>query len=135
MEIMMSMRNMEGMSLRRERLNQAMQEGVMADMVATVEDMEEVMVVDIVEDMVVTMAKDLLNLDMDMVGGLGHTVAMVVDVEVMVEDLLHMVAMEVAMEDMVEVIMERERLDMGAMEADMVEAMDLAMEAMVEAIL
>eukprot|EP00091_Calanus_sinicus_P011618 TRINITY_DN2621_c0_g1_i3.p2 TRINITY_DN2621_c0_g1~~TRINITY_DN2621_c0_g1_i3.p2 ORF type:complete len:129 (+),score=52.80 TRINITY_DN2621_c0_g1_i3:100-486(+) len=121
MEIMMSMRNMEGMSLRRERLNQAMQEGVMADMVATVEDMEEVMVVDIVEDMVVTMAKDLLNLDMDMVGGLGHTVAMVVDVEVMVEDLLHMVAMEVAMEDMVEVIMERERLDMVvAMEGDMV---------------
>merc|ERR1719341_2388670 len=109
--------------------------------------MEEVMVVVTVEDMVVTMAKDQLNLDMDMVGVLGHMVAIVVDVEVTVEDLFHMVGMEEAMVedmeggmgDMVEVIMERERLDMVAMEVamevEMVVVMDLAMEAMVEAIL
>ena len=75
------------------------------------------MLVDMVEDMVgmvvVTMAKDLLNLVMDMVEALDHMVAMEVDMELMVGGLVHMVAIE----------------------EDMVEVMDLAMEAIMEAIL
>ena len=99
---------------------------------------------------VVTMAKDLLSLVMDMVGMEEAMVHMVVDMEedmeaiaVMVEDME--VGMEVTEEDPVEVTMEKGllNLDMVAMEAamegDMVEGMDLVMvgmvEAMVEAIL
>merc|ERR1711892_1191433 len=125
------MRNMEGMSLRREKLNQDMQAEVMEeDMVATAEDM-----VDMVDIVAVTMVKDLPNQDMVMVviaDVLFHMVDMVVDVdmEVMVEAIAHMVVvMEVGMVDMVEVTMERERLDMVAMEVDMVEVM---VEVMVE---
>merc|ERR1711892_714324 len=81
-------------------------------------------------DMVaVIMVKDLLNQDMAMVAivdVLFHMVDMVVDVDmvVTVEAIAHMVvAMEVGMVDMVEVTMERGRLDMVAMEGDMVEVM------------
>merc|ERR1711892_1392117 len=99
MEIMsmMSMRNMEGMSLRREKLNQDMQAEVMEeDMVATVEAMAGVTAEDM-EDMVgVTMAKDLLSLVMVMVAMVDVLVLMVdmavdVDMVVMVEDIVHMV--------------------------------------------
>ena len=145
----MSMRNMEGIIFRGERQNQGIMV-VMEDMVATLLDMEEGMVEDMVEDMVcmavVTMAKDLMSLVMDMVGMEEVMVHMGVDmeedveaIEVIVEDL------EVMEEDKVELTMEKGllNLDMVAMEAamegDMVEGMDLVMvgmvEAMVEAIL
>merc|ERR1711892_1604904 len=117
MEIMsmMSMRNMEGMSLRREKLNQDMQAEVMEeDMVATVEAMAGVTAEDM-EDMVgVTMAKDLLSLVMVMVAMVNVLVLMVdmavdVDMVVMVEAIVHMVVvMEEDVADMVEVTMERE---------------------------
>ena len=108
------------------------------------------MVEDMVEDMVgmvvVTMAKDLLSLVMDMVGMEEVMVHMGVDmeedveaIEVIVEDL------EVMEEDKVELTMEKGllNLDMLAMEAameeDIVEGMDQfivgMVEAMVEAIL
>merc|ERR1712106_831735 len=126
----MSTRTMEGMSLRREKLNQDMQAEVMEeDMVATVEAMAEVTAVDMVAMVGVTMAKDLLNQDMVMVAMvdvLAHMGDMVLDVDmvVMVEAIVHMVVvMEVGMVDMVGVTMERERLDMVAMEVDMVEVM------------
>merc|ERR1712106_1257829 len=104
----MSTRNMVGMSLRREKLNQDMQAEVMEeDMVAIAAVMAEVTA----EDMVaLTMAKDLLSLDMDM-GAMVDVLLLMVDmVVVMEEDVV----------DMVEVAMERERLDMAAMEVDMV---------------
>merc|ERR1711892_969508 len=141
MEIMsmMSMRNMEGMSLRREKLSQDMQVEVMGeDMVVIAEAMAEVTAEDM-EDMVgVTMAKDLLSLVMDMGAMVGVLVPMVdmavdVDMVVMVEAIVHMVLdMEEDVADMVEVTMERERLDMVAMEVDMGE---VTVVVMVEAIL
>merc|ERR1712128_237849 len=89
-----------------------------------------------VDTVAVTMVKDLLNQDMAvMVDVLFHMVDMVVDVDmvVIVEAIAHMVvAMEVGMVDMVEVTMERERLDMVAMEGVMVEVM---VEVMAEATL
>merc|ERR1711892_1645970 len=109
MEIMtmMSMRNMVGMSLRREKLSQDMQAEVMA--VVTAEDMGDMVAV--------IMVKDLLNQDMAMAVkvDMGDMVVDVVMV-VMVEAIAHMVVgMEVGMVDMVEVTMERERLDMEVM--------------------
>merc|ERR1712128_181846 len=136
---MMNMRNMVGMSLRREKLNQDMQAEVMEeDIVATAEAMAVVTAEDMVDMVAVTMVKDLLNQDMAIVAivdVLFHMVDMVVDVDmvVMVEAIAHMVvAMEVGMVDMVEVIMERERLDMVAMEGVMVGVM---VEVMAEAIM
>merc|ERR1712106_841629 len=86
------------------------------------------------EDMVgVTMAKDLLSLDMVMVAMvdvLAHMVDMAVDVDmvVMVEAIVHMVVvMEEDVADMVEVTMERERLDTVVMEVVMVEVMVVVM--------
>merc|ERR1711892_257019 len=99
--IMMSMRNMECLSLRREKLNQDMQAEVM--------EQDMVVIVDV----------------------LAHMVDMVVAVD-MVATALMVVAMEGGMVDMVEVTMERERLDMVAMEVVTVEVM---VEAMVEATL
>merc|ERR1712106_1104184 len=141
MEIMtmMSMRNMVGMSLRREKLNQDMQAEVMEeDIVATAEAIVVVTAEDMVDTVAVTMVKDLLNQDTVMVvivDVLAHMVDMVVDVDmvVIVEAIAHMVvAMEVGMVDMVEVTMERERLDMVAMEGVMGEVM---VEVMAEATL
>merc|ERR1712106_723440 len=126
MEIMtmMSMRNMVGLSLRREKLNQDMPAEAMVVVTAEV----------MVDTVAVTMVKDLLNQDMAViVDVLFHMVDMVVDVDmvVIVEAIAHMVvAMEVGMVDMVEVTMERERLDMVAMEGVMVEVM---VEVMAEA--
>merc|ERR1712123_508281 len=105
-------------------------------MVATAE--AEVTAEDMVDIVGVTMVKDLPNQDMVMVAivdVLFHMVDMVVEVDmvVMVEAIAHMVvAMEVGMVDMVEVTMERERLDMVAMEGVMVEVM---VEVMAEATL
>merc|ERR1712123_59503 len=121
----MSMRNMVGMSLRREKLSQDMQAEVMEeDIGATAEAMVVVTAEDMVDMVEVTMVKDLLNQDM----------AVIVDVLFhMVEATAHMVvAMEVGMVDMVEVTMERGRLDMVAMEGDMVEAMEDMVEVMEE---
>ena len=126
--------------MRREKLNQDMQAEVMEeDMVATAEAMAVVTAEDIVDTVVVTMVKDLLNQDMAMVAivdVLFHMVDMVVDVDmvVTVEAIAHMVvAMEVGMVDMVEVTMERERLDTEVeVEVVMVEVMVVVM---VEAIL
>merc|ERR1712128_174034 len=104
--------------------------------------MAEVTAEDMVDIVGVTMVKDLPNQDMAMVvilDVLAHMVDMVVDADMvaMVEAIAHMVVvMEVGMVDMVEVIMERERLDMVAMEVDMVEVMvEVMVEAMVEATL
>ena len=90
---------------------------------------------DIREDI---MARDPLSLDMAMVDTLDLMVDMDM-VVVMGEVTVHMEGMGVAMAAM-EVIMERERLDMVAMEVAMVEVMEEAMvevmeEVMVEAIL
>merc|ERR1711892_133693 len=102
------------------------------------EVMEEGMVATVEAMVAATMVKDLLNQDMVMVAMvdvLAHMVDMVVDVDMvaMVEAIVHMVAvMEEDVVDMVGVTMERERLDMVAMEVDMVEVMVVVM---VEAIL
>merc|ERR1711892_693970 len=122
--IMMSMRNMVGMSLRREKLSQDMQAEVMEeDIVATAGAMVVVTAEDMVDTVAVTLVKDLLNQDMAMgaiVDVLFHMVDMVVDVDmvVMVEAIAHMVVdMEVGM---------------VAMEVDMLEVME---EVMAEATL
>jgi hypothetical protein len=99
-----------------------MEEGMVEDMADMAVDMEEVMAV-------VTMAKDLLSLVMDMVGMEEAMVHMVVDMEGGMEVTEEEVTMENGLPN----------LDMVAMEAVMVEDMDLVMvgmvEAMVEAIL
>merc|ERR1712106_751683 len=129
---MISMRNMVGMRLRREKLNQDMQAEVMEeDIVAAAVVMAEVTAEDMEDMVALTMAKDLLSLDMDMgamVDVLLPMVDMVVDMVAMVEAIVHMVVvMEEDVVDMVEVTMERERLDMAAMEVDMGEVMVVVM--------
>ena len=106
----------------------------------------------IVEAMVVTMAKDQLNLDMvfmEVVVVMVVAIALMGEVMEVVVDMVEAIALmegdAVAMEeDMVEVTMEREMLnldmvDMGMVvmevEVDMVEVMDLDMAVAMEAIL
>merc|ERR1711892_1524952 len=135
---------MEGMKLRRERQRQgiihivAMEEDMVATVLAMVEDMEDMEgTVDMEGMVVVIMARDLLRLrlDMDIVDTEEDVVA-----TVGMADIADMaVAMADIPVDMVEATMAKDLLSLDmvvVMEEDMVVAMDPDMvAAMVEAIL